>query len=170
MICYYSKHCEHSNDLIATLARTPLRQQLHYVCIDVREHGPNGIVVVHNNERLMLPPNVTKVPALFFPNSNQCIFENDIVAYLAPVQQKMVDTATMGLGEPLSFVNQGISSMFSSWGDEDDTMSLADLERNARIQTPEEDYQSNKLTADDPALTRYIENRKLDVPQPTIKL
>jgi hypothetical protein len=170
VICYYSKHCQHSNDLIATLSRTPLRQQLHYVCIDVRERVAGGMVVVHNNERLMLPPIVTKVPALYFPETNQCIYEEAIVEYLAPVQREMVKTATMGYGEPMCFMDEGISKMCSSWDQDGDALTLDDLERSARIQTPEEDYQSSKMTADDPALAKYMEMREQQVPKIPPKL
>lgn len=135
---------------------------MHFVCVDQRAPGPHGMMITHNKEQLLLPPLVTKVPALYFPDTNQCIFERDISEYLAPIQRKMMLDATKGMGEPMCFSKQGFGS---SWEEEAPMMSLEEQDRASRIYTPEEDYTPNKLTADDPALQKYIAMRNAQVPQ-----
>ena len=89
LILYYSNHCEPSKKLLQTIARSKIKDEIHFVCIDKRIQGNDGAtyIILENNQQMILPPTVTKVPALLLLNrGNQVIFGKNILEHLQPVK------------------------------------------------------------------------------------
>ena len=65
-VLYYSKFCKHCKELITKIARTKTKDDIHFVCIDKREKHQDGTthIVLETGQRLLLPPNITTVPAV----------------------------------------------------------------------------------------------------------
>ena len=65
-ILYYSNYCPHSKKIIGTLSKTVSKDDVYFACIDNRENNGGRInIVLQNGQKLILPPHVNKVPALF---------------------------------------------------------------------------------------------------------
>ena len=105
-ILYYSSHCPNSSKLLGKLSKSSVQDDIHFVSVDRRERQPDGAtnVVLENGQKLLLPPSVTKVPALLLLNQgNQVLFGAEIDDYLKPKQVVLDSQATGGNGEPLAF-------------------------------------------------------------------
>ena len=118
-ICYYSNFCDPSKKLLQRIAKTKLKHELHFICIDKRDRDNKGnIIVLLENDKVILPPQVTKVPALFIIETKQVLFEQAIYDYLLPKEVSLTLAETGGNGEPecysLSQMNQ-ISDSYSFW-------------------------------------------------------
>jgi hypothetical protein len=117
-ILYYSNHCNHSKDILFILSRMEVKKDMHFVCIDNRVKEKNGKinVILDNGAKILLPPNVMKVPALLLLNrGNRVLFGEEIKEFIRP-KKKSVESMIMG-GEPLAFSfsneNEIISDKFS---------------------------------------------------------
>ena len=98
-ILYYSNYCEPSKKLIKTISGSKIKDDIHFLCIDNRITGKNNAtyIVLENNQRVLLPPTVTKVPALLLlNNSHHVLFGEQIYNHLQPKQNVMNTEATMG--------------------------------------------------------------------------
>ena len=81
-----------------------MKKDMHFVCIDNRVKEANGKinVILGNGAKILLPPNVTKVPALLLLNrGNRVLFGEEIKEFIRP-KKKSVESMIMG-GEPLAF-------------------------------------------------------------------
>ena len=65
-ILYYSNYCENCKKLLKILNLNKPKEKVHYICIDNREkgHGNQLYVILETQQKILLPPTVTKVPAL----------------------------------------------------------------------------------------------------------
>lgn len=172
-VLYYSNFCPHSQTLLKSVSKWAISQdQIHFICIDRREKDPNGktFVYLENNSKVVLPENVTKVPALLLLNQGfRVLYGDDINRYLEPPQKNQVQSATMNDMEPMAFSFGGgglgnvVSDNFSFLDQSPDDMtasgsgglrqihSYALLDHNDKISTPEDDvgYKgSNKISKD----------------------
>jgi hypothetical protein len=105
-ILYYSNFCDHSKKLLQTLSKTQVSKDIHFICIDKRVRGEDGKVhiVLENGQKIVMPENVNRVPALLLLNQGYNVLYGDsILEHFRPVQQKMVKQATQNNMEPLSF-------------------------------------------------------------------
>lgn len=108
-ILYYSNYCDHSRKILQTLAKANLKD-IHYICVDKREKGPNGktFAVLENGQKVVLPENVTRVPALLLLNQGyQVVFGEAILQHLKPRQETAVQQATFNNMEPSAFAFGG---------------------------------------------------------------
>ena len=117
MIIYYSNYCEHSKKLIQTISQSQIKDDMHFICIDNRTKKPNGVtnIILENGQEILLPPTVTKVPALLLLNrGNRVVFGNEIDNYIQPIKEKVQEKASMFNGEPSAFAfggaNFGVAS------------------------------------------------------------
>jgi hypothetical protein len=91
---------------------------MHFICIDKRVKKSNGAtyIILENGQEILLPPSVTKVPALLLLNkSHHVLFgSEDITRYLEPKQKSIQAVSTNNNGEPLAFsiMNSGGGSSF----------------------------------------------------------
>ena len=84
-ILYYSNYCQHSKKIIGVLSKSEIQNEIHFICIDKREKGPNGdtVIVLENNQKVILHSSVTRVPALLLLNNNyKVLFGDEILQFL----------------------------------------------------------------------------------------
>jgi hypothetical protein len=116
-ILYYSNYCEPSKKLLQTVSKTQNSNDIHFICIDKRVKDSNGkvFIVLQNGQKIVMPENVTRVPALLLLNQNyKVIYGDDIYKHLKPQVQQQVQQATKNNMEPVTF-QDGFGS-FSGFG------------------------------------------------------
>jgi hypothetical protein len=104
-ILYYSKFCEHSNKLLQTLSKTT-QKDIHFICIDKRVKDTNNktFIVLENGQKIVMPENVNRVPALLLLNQNyQVLYGEAILNHLKPKQDVAIRKATQNNMEPMAF-------------------------------------------------------------------
>ena len=104
-ILYYSKYCDVSKKYLQMLTKTNAQKDIHFICIDKRVQESNKIyIVLENGQKIILPENVTRVPALLLLNQGyQVLFGEQILQHLKPQQEVEVKQATQNNMEPLAF-------------------------------------------------------------------
>ena len=176
-ILYYSNFCSHSKELLYNLSKLKDRDNIHFICIDKRENGANGItnIVLSNGQRIILPPNITEVPSLLLLNRGNRIIVGgkNIQEYLMPKKHALDNTVK----EPLAFSFNEVGTILS------DTFSFLDtpaeeltakgngglrimhnyatLDFVENIETPPETYTPDKVK--DGAMDSMQKERNLDL-------
>jgi hypothetical protein len=118
-ILYYSNFCEHSKKLLQTLSKSQVAKDLHFICIDKRIKGPDNkiYIVLENEQKIVMPENVTKVPALLLLNNNyKVLYGDSIYNHLKPKQEVITRQSTNNNMEPMAFSLGGgyvVSDQFS---------------------------------------------------------
>jgi hypothetical protein len=181
-ICYYSNFCAPSKKLLQLLSRTKLQNDVHFICVDKRTTNANGQTVIDfEGQKLLLPPPVIKVPALFLIGPQQVLFEDDIYSYLNPKEKEINQVATNFQGEPECYSNQftGMSDAYSFLDQSPDELgtkgdggmrqirSFVPVEGTIQIPTPPEDYEPDKVGKNgSKSLEEYRAERELAVAAP----
>lgn len=165
IVIYYSNFCDPSKKLLQKVAKTKLSQEIHFICIDRRQRDSKGNTILFlQNEQVMLPPQVTKVPALYQIETNQVLFGDDIYGFLLPKEVAINQVATNFNGEPECFSIYGMNKMsdtFSFLDQGADELSakgaggmrqmhkFAALEEQCQIVTPKEDHVPDRVGSND---------------------
>ena len=105
-ILYYSKYCEVCKKYLQLLSKTEGQKDIHFICIDKRVKDDNNktFIVLENGQKIILPENVTKVPALLLlAQGYQVLYGDQILQHLKPKQQQEVKQATQNNMEPMAF-------------------------------------------------------------------
>ena len=105
-ILYYSNFCEHSKKLIQTISKANISKDIHFICIDKRIKDSNNktYIILENGQKIILPENVTRVPALLLLNqSYNVLYGDQILQHLKPRQEVEVRQATQNNMEPMAF-------------------------------------------------------------------
>ena len=105
-ILYYSNYCQNCKDLLQIVSKSGIKDEIHFICLDNRVKHSNGAtyVVLANNQEILLPPTITKVPALLLLNrGHHVLFGDDIKNHLEPKEIALNNVATKNNGEPLAF-------------------------------------------------------------------
>jgi hypothetical protein len=105
-ILYYSKYCEVSKKYLQLLSKSELQKDIHFICIDKRVKENNGktFIILENGQKIVLPENITKVPALLLLNQGyQVLYGEQILQHLKPKQHQEVKQATQNNMEPMAF-------------------------------------------------------------------
>jgi hypothetical protein len=105
-ILYYSKYCEVSKKYLQLLSKSPVQKDVHFICIDKRVKDSNNktYIILENGQKIILPDNVTRVPALLLLNKGyNIIYGDQILEHLRPQQEVEVRQATQNNMEPMSF-------------------------------------------------------------------
>ena len=184
-VLYYSNYCGYSKNILTKLSRSNIKSDIHFLCIDKRVINDNKTyIILENGDRVLLHPEVTKVPALMLLNkNNELLFGEDIQKHFeykikTTKTRKQVDPRTDKV-EPESFsLNDLIGSVKSdnfSFIDMSPTdlsakgnggsrlmYNYCGLNDNQKIHTPEEDYKPNKV--DENEVKKYQEQRAAAVP------
>jgi hypothetical protein len=105
-ILYYSKYCEVSKKYLQLLSKSDVQKDIHFICIDKRVKDANNktYIVLENEQKIILPENITKVPALLLLTQGyQVLYGEQILQHLKPKQQQEVRVATKNNMEPMAF-------------------------------------------------------------------
>jgi hypothetical protein len=106
-ILYYSKYCEVSKKYLQLLSKSDFQKEIHFICIDRRVKDAKNnktYIVLENDQKIILPENITKVPALLLLNQGyQILYGEQILQHLKPRQQQEVRVATKNNMEPMAF-------------------------------------------------------------------
>lgn len=105
-ILYYSKYCEVSKKYLQMLSKSNVQKDVHFICIDKRTKDSNNktYIVLDNGQKIILPENVTRVPALLLLNQGYTVLYGDqILEHLKPRQEVEVRQATQNNMEPMAF-------------------------------------------------------------------
>jgi hypothetical protein len=163
-IFYYSNYCENCKKLIQIISKSNSKNDMHFINIDnrVKKNGATYIVL-ENNQEILLPPTITKVPALLLLNKNhQVLFGNDISNHLEVSHVGQTNPVVKNNGEPLAFsLNNcgfGVASDNFSFLDQDhQSLSAkgdggmrqqhhyASLDYTGLIETPPDTYAPDKI-------------------------
>jgi hypothetical protein len=137
---------------------------MHFINIDKRcKKNGATYIILENGQELLLPPTVSKVPALLLLNKgHHVLFGSDINKHLEASNVIHANPIVKSNGEPLAFsMNNsgfGVTSDNYSFLDQDaDALSAkgnggmrqqhhyASLDYNVNIDTPPETYQPDKI-------------------------
>lgn len=105
-ILYYSKYCEVSKKYLQILSKSNIQKDIHFICIDKRVKDTNNktYIVLDNGQKIILPENVTRVPALLLLNQGYAVlYGEQILQHLKPRQEVEVRQATRNNMEPTAF-------------------------------------------------------------------
>jgi hypothetical protein len=90
--------------MLQTLSKTK-QTDMHFICIDKRiKEGNKLFIVLENGQKIIMPENVTRVPALLLLNQGyQVLYGEAILQHLKPRQEVEVRKATQNNMEPMAF-------------------------------------------------------------------
>lgn len=112
-ILYYSTNCKFCQKLLPYLAKNGLTDKMNFVCVDRRTRDPKTQqvqIVLENGSKVMLPPNVHRVPTLVIISQNyRSVVGEEIYAHLEPFIKRATNFAIKENGEPSGFVLGGTS-------------------------------------------------------------
>jgi thiol-disulfide isomerase/thioredoxin len=184
-ILYYSNFCEKCKEILRTLGKSDTKNDIHFICIDKRFKDQNTnatYVVLENQQKIVLPPQVQKVPAmLLLKEGNKVIFGTEIMNRIKPREEYVNSKATGFNGEPMAFSlgsdNVGgfgvASDCFSYWDQGSDELlakgnggtrqmyNYASIDYNSKIETPTDDWSPDKV--DESAYKQIEEQRNKDL-------
>jgi len=109
-ILYYSKYCEVSKKYLQILSKSTSQKDIHFICIDkrVKEDNNKTFIILENGQKIILPENVTRVPALLLLTKGyQVLYGEQILEFLKPRQEVEVRQATQNNMEPMAFALGG---------------------------------------------------------------
>ena len=127
-IIYYSTHCDKSKAVLTALSKSQVSNDIHFLCIDKRVKSSTGAVhiITESGEKVLLPPQVNRVPALLLLNKgHQVLYGDQILQHFQPKNVALNDQATGFNGEPNAFA-LGRESMGSGFGVASDNYSFLD--------------------------------------------
>jgi hypothetical protein len=127
-IIYYSNHCDKSKAVLTTLSKSRLQDDIHFLCIDKRVKSGTGSwhIITETGEKVLLPPQVNRVPALLLLNKgHQVLYGEQILQHFQPKNASLNDVATGFNGEPNAFA-LGRESMGGGFGVASDNYSFLD--------------------------------------------
>jgi hypothetical protein len=164
-ILYYSNYCDNCSKLLQIVSKLESKKDMHFINIDKRKKGQNGAtyVILENGQEILLPPTITKVPALLLLNKgHHVMFGKDINQHLDSQNNHHTNEIVKMNGEPLAFSLNGdgfgvASDNFSFLDQNPDDLSAkgnggmrqthhyADIEYNGSIETPPDTYTPDKI-------------------------
>lgn len=166
-ILYYSNQCENSKRILQTVSKGTAHKDIHFMCIDKRVKVGNAwYIVLENGERVILPPQVDRVPALLLlADGHKILFGEQIKQYLQPRIVVANNAATQNNGEPFAFSiykdclgGHGVTSDNFSFLDQSSEelsakgsgglrqmYNYATIDFHDKIHTPAEDYVPDKI-------------------------
>lgn len=164
-IFYYSNYCDNCKGLLQVISQSEVKNDMHFISLDNRVKKPNGAtyVVLSNGQEILLPPTITKVPALLLLNrGHRVLFGSEITDHLRPKQEALQQSATQDNGEPHAFTlganGYGVASdNFSFLDQNSDELSAkgnggmrqqhhyASIEHQTDIETPPDTYTADTI-------------------------
>ena len=106
-ILYYSNYCTHSQKVLQTLVKGNLSDKVSFICIDKRQidkRTNQTYIILENGGKVVLPPNIHRVPSLLLIKENyRIIHGDDIIKFFHNDIKQQSNIATNFNGEPVSF-------------------------------------------------------------------
>ena len=108
-ILYYSNFCQHSKTLLQNIGNSNVTKDVHFICIDKRvKEGNKLFIVLENGQKIVMPENVNRVPALLLLNKGyEVLYGESILQHLKPKQEIAIKKATENNLEPMAFAFGG---------------------------------------------------------------
>ncbi len=168
LILYYSNYCDYSKQLIVNLREYKEYNKIHFINIDNRFIKDNKTyVLLENQQSVLIPSFVDRVPAILNITNHQISFGNDIYKNINKNKEEKSkdvqdDISEFSFGNYKS--NEVMSDQFSFYDQGSDEMlakgdgglrqmhRYVTLDYNDRITTPDEDYDSNKIKESDDSM------------------
>jgi hypothetical protein len=113
---------------LTALSKSQVSNEIHFLCIDKRVKSGTGAwhIITETNEKVLLPPQVNRVPALLLLNKgHQVLYGDQILQHFQPKNVALNNEATNFNGEPNAFA-LGRESMGSGFGVASDNYSFLD--------------------------------------------
>ena len=185
-VLYYSNYCDNCKKLLGVLAQNKLKEEVHFICVDKRVigHGGATYVILENQQQLILPPTVTKVPALLLlTQGHHVLFGDQIYQHLQPRENNFSERIAGAENDPAAFsmsscVYGGVASDNFSYLDQSaDSMTAkgdgglrqihqyATLDYVDKIETPPDDYESNTIGNQGLTMEQIVQQRNSEVPK-----
>jgi hypothetical protein len=104
-ILYYSNFCDHSKKLLQHVSKIPT-DNIHFISIDKRVREPDGkvYILLENGQKIIMPQNIDKVPAMLLLNGQyNVLYGEDIYNYIRPAEKESVRVATNNNMEPIAY-------------------------------------------------------------------
>lgn len=178
MILYYSNYCQSSKKIIKEIVSSNMQKEMHFLCVDNRQQLNGRIyILLKNGQRILMPKEVTRTPTLFLISKNQIIVGENIRQFLKPKQTFKKMVSTKNNMEPLCFssyeMGSCLSDSYSYLDQNSDEMSakgdgglrqmhsFAQIGQSDKIETPDEDYEPNKVGQVD--LSKLMEKRAQEI-------
>jgi hypothetical protein len=187
-IIYYSTHCDKSKAVLTALSKSQVSNEIHFLCIDKRVKSGTGAwhIVTETGEKVLLPPQVNRVPALLLLNKGHMVlYGEQILQHFQPKNVALNNEATGFNGEPNAFA-LGRESMGSGFGVASDNYSFLDqsadelsakgnggmrqlynyatIDTVDKIETPPDNYSPDKVGS--VSLEKLQQQRNSDIQQP----
>jgi hypothetical protein len=105
-IIYYSNNCDKSKSVLSALSKSRVQDDIHFLCIDKRVKSGTGAwhIITETGEKVLLPPQVNRVPALLLLNKGHMVlYGEQILQHFQPKNVALNNQATNFNGEPNSF-------------------------------------------------------------------
>jgi hypothetical protein len=187
-IIYYSNHCDKSKAVLTALSKSRVQDDIHFLCIDKRVRAANGSgawhIVTETGEKVLLPPQVNRVPALLLLNKGHMVlYGEQILQHFQPKNVALNNEATGFNGEPNAF-SLGRESM-GGFGVASDNYSFLDQSADElsakgnggmrqlynyatintvdKIETPPDNYSPDKVGS--VSLEQLQQKRQMDIQQ-----
>ena len=179
-ILYYSNYCQHCENILSLLAKTKLKDSIHFLNIDNRitENGKIHIVL-SNGKKLLLPDIVKEVPSLILLHQGNIVLEGKkILNYFKDEINKQNKQTNNIPSEPSAFSlteMDGMSDNYSYLDMSHEELSakgsggtrimhnFVGLDHASKIETPPDTYEPNKIG--DVSLEQLQNQRNSEIPK-----
>ena len=183
-IIYYSNNCDRCKSVLTALSKSRVQDDIHFLCIDKRVKSGTGAwhILTETGEKVLLPPQVNRVPALLLLNKGHMVLYGDqILQHFQPKNVALNNEATGFNGEPNAF-SLGRESM-GGFGVASDNYSFLDQSADElsakgnggmrqlynyatidvvdKIETPPDNYSPDKVGS--VSLEQLQQKRNLDI-------
>ena len=167
-ILYYSNYCKHSQKIIKALSKKNLDDKVHFISIDNREALDNKIyIVLEQGKKLLLPPTIKSVPAIYDLNNHTTEFGANILRIIdlldkpvSPLEEPDPFTFMSGdiISDTYSFLDLKSEEMLAKGnGGIKQMHNYVGIDSIIKINTPDEDYIPDKVGGND--LEKYQRER-----------
>lgn len=179
-VFFYSNYCKHCEKILSEIIKHPLRNDLHYICIDKRRTNDEGItnIILENGTEMEMPNTLRMVPTLLLINRGNKILEgSDIMLYL----NQQIGEPKNEINEPDCFsINSG-----SGFGVQSDNYSFYDMDaedlsakgsggvrqmhnyctpmNEDNIETPPDNYVPDKIGTNGVDMDKIIQDRQKEI-------
>jgi hypothetical protein len=183
-ILYYSNYCPHSQKILQTLVKGNLSEKISFICIDKRQYDSNTkqtYIILENGGKVILPPNVNRVPSMLLINQNyRLICGDEIIKLFHNDIKQATNRATQSNGEPMSYQLSNssggsniVSEQYTMYNMSPDELSAKGSGNNRQlynyvpvdnnlnlIQTPDDTYKPDKLSTS--VTVDSLQQRRID--------